>query len=216
MNVARDLVVTAVRRRQPLARHDISLGAATAIAGVGLFTAAAFEARRRRVASHEERVFHHVNDLPDHIHGPVWVVMQSGSLASVGVCATVAVVARRPATAMGLGVAGFATWAGAKIVKHRFRRGRPAAHVASVKVRGREQSGLGFPSGHAAVAVTLASVASPVLPRPLRWLAWATAAFTALARVYVGAHLPLDIVGGIGMGLTAGAATNLALGARGR
>lgn len=159
-------------------------------------------------------MFRQLNELPDHIHRPVWAVMQSGSLASVGVVTGAALLFRRPVTAIGLGVSGFTMWGGAKIIKHRVGRGRPAAHIDDVNVRGREQTGLGFPSGHAAVSFTLAAVASPALPPRWRGVVWAAAGMTAAARMYVGAHLPLDIAGGIGLGVAAGGLTNLALGDR--
>jgi undecaprenyl-diphosphatase len=173
---------------------------------------AAVEARRRDVRPSEEDVFRGINELPDEIHGPMWAVMQTGSFASVGVASGAAMAARRPRTAIALGAAGTAAWAGAKVVKRQTQRGRPEVHVTDVKVRGRPQSGLGFPSGHSAVVVALASVAAPVLPRPLRWAPWLAAAVTATARMYVGAHLPLDVVGGLGLGAALGGATNLVAG----
>jgi hypothetical protein len=77
-------------------------------------------------------------------------------------------------------------------------RGRPPARP--------EQRGLGYPSGHAAVAATLYVVAAPHLRS--RWRA-GLAALTSgvgLARIYVGAHLPLDVLGGVALGAALGAA----------
>lgn len=72
--------------------------------------------------------------------------------------------------------------------------------------------GLGFVSGHAAVATFLATVAWPYLGRAGRWVAGTVAALVCLARVYVGAHLPLDVVGGAVLGIAVGTATLLLLG----
>jgi undecaprenyl-diphosphatase len=177
-------------------------------AGVALFAAAGATARRTELPALESRCFTAVNDLPDHAHRPVWAVMQAGSLGAVGVGVGVALAARRRDLAMALGVAGTAVWGGAKLVKRGFGRGRPAAHVESTRIRGRAASGLGFPSGHAAVSMTLATIACPELPHPGPELVYAVAALTALGRVYVGAHLPADVVGGVGLGLAAGAVTN--------
>jgi undecaprenyl-diphosphatase len=134
--------------------------------------------------------------------------MQSGSLGAVGSAAAVALLRGRTQTAVALAVAGAAVWGGAKVIKQAFGRGRPADHLDSAAIRGRPASGLGFPSGHAAVATTLAIVGSQDGSRIARFAAYGTAATTALARVYVGAHLPADVVGGVGLGLAAGALTN--------
>jgi hypothetical protein len=202
--------------RRPLTRRAALGNVGWIAAGTATLAIAGLEARRHRVLGPEEQVFRGLNDLPDELHGPVWAVMQTGSLASVGVVSVLALLARRPRAAVSLGVAGTAAWAGAKAMKNEIGRGRPAAHVDDVNVRGRPQTGLGFPSGHSAVVVALASAAAPSLPRPLRLIAWTAAGVTAGARMYVGAHLPLDIVGGLGLGAAVGGATTLVLGDTGR
>ena len=72
--------------------------------------------------------------------------------------------------------------------------------------------GQGFPSGHAAVIAAMATVASPYLGLPGRLLVWAVVALVALARVYTGAHLPLDVVAGVLVGWIVGSLIDLIVG----
>jgi glycosyltransferase 2 family protein len=180
-------------------------GAAAASAAIGWSAA---RARRGTVSPAEARVFHAVNDAPDVLHPVVWPVMQAGSLGAVFVVA--GAVGRRSGRRGAMVVAGVGTavWGGVKLVKPAVGRGRPAAHLSDVHVRGPEQTGLGYPSGHAAVSLSLALVA----PTRCGWLraGLALAGLTGLARMYVGAHLPLDVLGGYGVGVLAGCATTVA------
>jgi undecaprenyl-diphosphatase len=178
-------------------------------AGTALFVASGVAAKRAEIHPAERTAFTSLNGLSDTAHRPVWAVMQAGSLGAVAASALVALACRRRDLAVALGVAGSTVWGGAKLVKRGFGRGRPAAHLESTRIRGREASGLGFPSGHAAVSMTLATIACPELPHPGPELVYAVAALTALGRVYVGAHLPADVVGGVGLGLAAGSLTNV-------
>jgi undecaprenyl-diphosphatase len=50
------------------------------------------------------------------------------------------------------------------------------------------------------------------MPRPARPVAFAGAAVVGFARIHGGAHLPLDVVGGAGIGLLLGTLTRWALG----
>jgi membrane-associated phospholipid phosphatase len=70
-----------------------------------------------------------------------------------------------------------------------------------VTVRGAVAHGLGFVSGHIAVVTALALVAWPWLPRWGRWVAGAAVVAVFLTRMYVGAHLPLDMFGGAALGV---------------
>jgi undecaprenyl-diphosphatase len=134
--------------------------------------------------------------------------MQLGSLGGVPVAAGLAAVCGRPHLARQLAAVGVATWVAAKCVKPLVGRARPSADLGA-RVMGRAQAGLGYPSGHAAVATAIATLAGPALSPTGRRAAWATAATVAAARMYVGAHLPLDVAGGIALGTVTGRAGRL-------
>jgi glycosyltransferase 2 family protein len=167
----------------------------------------------RPVPRWEGHLFRLFNDLPGLLYWPIAVVMQAGSLGAIPVAGGVALAARRPRLARDLATAGFAAYLLAQLVKAVVERGRPEALIPGVILRGVAQAGLGFPSGHAAVAAALATAAAPHLGRRGRRLAWAIALLVAAARLYVGAHLPIDVLGGIGIGWAVGAATHLLWGA---
>ena len=107
---------------------------------------------------------------------------------------------------------GLATYYLAKVVKGIVERGRPSSVLTDVHIRGAASSGRGYVSGHAAVVTLLVVLAWPYLGRRGRIAAVAAAVFVCLARVYVGAHLPLDVVGGAALGLAVAGAVNLAFG----
>jgi undecaprenyl-diphosphatase len=120
---------------------------------------------------------------------------------------------RRPAPAVTITIATLGAWALAKVVKDVVVRSRPAGYLSDVHLRGAAASGFGFVSGHASVAFALATALAPWLVR--RWriaVAYLVAALVALARVFVGAHLPLDVVGGAAIGVACGCAAQLIVG----
>jgi membrane-associated phospholipid phosphatase len=165
------------------------------------------------VPAAERSVFRWINDWPGALYRPAWVVMQLGNVVAVPVAAVAFIALRRYRLALGCAFAGMAAYYLAEVVKHAVDRGRPGAVLGSVHLRGSAPSGLGFVSGHAAVAVALVTVASLWAPRGLRWALWGAAAVVCVARVYVGAHLPLDVVGGAALGAACGAAARLLVGA---
>jgi undecaprenyl-diphosphatase len=172
-----------------------------AAGGFAGFALGAVSARRPGVSTAERRVFAAVNGLPRRLHLPVWTLMQLGSLGGVAAVAAVAARAGQPRLAARLAGWGTATWLGAKAVKRLVRRGRPDGLVDAARVLGRTQAGLGYPSGHAAVAATLGALAVPSLSGRWRLAAWVVALAVGPARLFVGAHLPLDVAGGIAFGL---------------
>lgn len=183
-------------------RVRLALGAA----GVAV---TAVSVRRDRVGAREARLFRAVNDLPDEIYPPVWTVMQLGTLATAPAAAAVAYVRGERRLAVRLLVAGSSTWALSKVMKAVVKRPRPHELLADARCRGREQTGLGYLSGHAGVVMALALAAAPRLRGRARTLAAAAVPVVGLARMYVGAHLPLDVLGGASLGIAVDAAVAL-------
>jgi membrane-associated phospholipid phosphatase len=137
---------------------------------------------------------------------PLWVVMQFGSVVAIYATAAVALAYRRVRLAVSLLLAGTAAWWLAKAVKAIVERGRPGDVLDGVELRHAPTDGLGFVSGHAAVASALCAAAWPFLGRWGRIASVTVVAIVCLGRVYTGAHLPIDVVGGVGLGVAIAAA----------
>lgn len=188
-----------------LADPRVRLGAGGAAL---LLTAVAVH--RDRVGSGEAAVFRAVNGLPGSLYRPAWAVMQLGALGAAPVTAGAAWLAGDRELAGRLLAGGTGAWALSKVVKRLVRRPRPAVLLPGTRHRGREAAGLGYLSGHAGVAVALGATALPRLTPADRALTLATVPVVGLARIYVGAHLPLDVAGGAALGVVVDAALTLA------
>jgi len=62
------------------------------------------------------------------------------------------------------------------------------------------------------VIFTITALVVPYLQRWPKVLPWALAAAVCLSRVYLGAHFPLDVVAGAGLGILIGSVLNLIVG----
>ena len=164
---------------------------------------------RRSISRTEVQAFRTVNDLPGAGFPVIWLPMQYGTFGTVPVSAVLAFVRNRPRLALAIGVGGTTAWLSAKVLKRLIGRERPAGVIGDVQLRGVEEGDLGFPSGHAAVSAALTVVVLPSVTGGWRWSLAALSGFVPLARMYVGAHLPLDVVGGSALGLSIGSAVNL-------
>jgi membrane-associated phospholipid phosphatase len=185
--------------------------AVTAV-GAAVLVLAALPIDAGRVSDAETGVFRVLNGTTVLPFVLVWPVMQLGNVMVVPTSAAIAAALRRWRLAGELLLAGLGTYLLAKVVKGLVPRGRPDGLLADVVIRGAEAHGRGFVSGHAATLMALATVAWPWLGRRGRIAVVVLVAVVCLARVYVGAHLPLDVVGGAGLGLAVGGLVRLLFG----
>lgn len=205
-------------RARPTTSWFVVLGAATAIAVVCGVIAASGE-----VPAWEERLFHWVNDLPDWLEAPMWVFQLAGLLLVPLGVAVGAAIFRRWRLALALvALVPLKLIVEKLVVKQLVERERPGTTVCGApesldpacgNFRGDVPlEGLSFVSGHTIVAWGVATLLWPALPGRWRWLPVAVALLNATARIYLGAHNPLDVIGGSAIGVALGALLVLTFG----
>jgi membrane-associated phospholipid phosphatase len=93
----------------------------------------------------------------------------------------------------------------AQILKRVVDQPRPTAVIPGLDVHGYPQDpwGRAFPSAHTALTVAAVSALWPWMTGRQRAVGAATALLVPLNRVYIGAHWPIDLVGGAAVGLFA-------------
>ena len=192
-----------VRRRRDAHTAEVALTGAAAAALAGSW---AVVTATETVPDLEANAFAAINGLPDALWPFVWAPVQVGSLVgSLVVVTATGAVTRQPRLTVAALVASQGAYWGAKVVKHLAARARPIDLLARVRVRERA-TGLGYVSGHSAVAFAMAVVLVTELPPAWRVVPFAVAGTVGLGRVYAGVHLPLDVVGGVGLGILTGLA----------
>lgn len=151
----------------------------------------------------ERTLFLVLYDLPVMLHLPLLALTPLGSFAAAVTVSAIAVPADRW-LALRLLLAGTSAWVVAHMLKSAVARPRPAGLIEDLVARV-GAGGLGYPSGHAAVAVALAGALWPDLGGRGRLIVAVVATLVAVARIEQGVHLPLDTVGGVTVGLLAAA-----------
>lgn len=191
-----------------------ALGAAAALAVVCGAIAADGE-----VPGWEASVFDAINGLPDWLEAPMWVFQLAGLLFAPLVVAAVALLLRRVRLALALvAVVPLKLVVEKAVVKQLVERERPGTTICELDTscanfRDAPLEGLSFVSGHAIIAWAIVALVWPWATASWRSIAVAVAMLNGVARIYLGAHNPLDVVGGAGVGIALGVALTMIAGA---
>lgn len=194
------------------ARHVHRVYAASA----GLFgvAALAIALSDQNLPHAEEDIFRWVNDWPDALRFFLWPIMQLGAFGVVFVVSVATyLIWRRWRVSAAILLSGVACYVIVKIIKSLVERGRPAVYLEHLNLRESFDGGLGFASGHTAIAFATATVLTLVLGTWGRIAAFTLAITVGVGRIYFGAHLPLDVVGGACVGIAVGSIMKIATGA---
>ncbi|HEX6676642.1 MAG TPA: phosphatase PAP2 family protein [Actinomycetes bacterium] len=181
------------------------------MASLAVFAVCAVVVANGRVGPAERAVFHAVNGLPSWLYRPMLLAQYLGVLAMPLVVALGALAARRWRLAAALVLVVPLKLGLERIPKQLVQRERPGTTVPDAILRGVHPGGLSFTSGHAIITFAIAGLLLLVLPRRWGVVAVVLASLNAVARVYLGAHNPLDVVGGAAIGLAIAAALDLVL-----
>jgi membrane-associated phospholipid phosphatase len=193
------------RRRRKLDLVLMATGAAMLITSTLL--------AKRRVYGWEVAVFQAINGLPDGLRPYLWVLNQYGTAVTIPLATAVALLFRKWLLALSLAISGVAVYLLARVIKEYVNRGRPSVFVEGVVEREMfSPDSLGFPSGHAAVAWAITIIVLAYVGRPWQIAAIVLAIVVPIVRMYVAAHLPLDLIGGAALGVTVASAVNLLVG----
>lgn len=165
----------------------------------------------------ERPVFQFINGLPPVLHNLMYLITQFGGLGSLLFWGGLAwyIINRRAALQVVL--AGWFGWIAAKILKDLVNRGRPETYFDTVNLfNAGSFGGYGFPSGHSTFAAACATVLYYQIPKTYRKYVLLIVFMVGFSRMYLGAHFPLDVVGGWALGALIGSTIMLVSGVSNR
>jgi membrane-associated phospholipid phosphatase len=183
--------------------------------GLALVVPSAIVASNSEVPAWEQDVFRAVNGLPEAMR-PLFDAMQLlGVLGLPLVVALIAALLRKWRLALALALLPpLKLLVERQVLKALVERGRPGQTQPVAVLRDVPEAGLSFPSGHTIIALGVATLLAPYLRRSWQIVAFSIAVLVCVARIYLGAHNPLDTVAGAGAGLFLGGLLTLIVGVR--
>jgi len=167
-----------------------------------LFAATALLATRTELSGLEEHIFRAIYGHPGGLRVLALAVTQLGSAwVLLGFSGLLFAVRRLPNLGLQVLRNGLLAYVLTVVIKELVGRPRPAELLTNVSQHETVLRGLGFPSAHTALATAVVFTIWPYVPAGWRWIGVVSIGAVAWSRIYLGVHLPLDILGGLLIGV---------------
>ncbi|MGY1823532.1 phosphatase PAP2 family protein [Geodermatophilus sp. SYSU D00079] len=190
--------------------------AGLALTGAAVAALCSWAVASGEVGPGERAVFAWVNTWPGTWERPLWAVQLLGVIGVPLLVAVPALLLRRWRLALGLVLlVPLKLLVHGELVKGLVQRERPGSVIPGAVLRDVPSAGVAYPSGHAVVAAGVVVLLAPYVRRRWRVALVVLAALVCVSRVYLGAHAPLDVVGGAALGVAVGAGLDVLLGVPG-
>ena len=170
------------------------------ISAMVLFIAATLASRSQEISQWELWLFRAVYNLPQFLHSTFVFITQFGSIYMLGLLAVFFLLRRHYHILLRLLMTGTLAYTATGVAKDLWGRIRPHELLSDVVSLEYVVRGPGFPSGHTALAAALALTLGYYWHHRYKWVVVALIVGVSLSRIYLGVHLPLDIVGGFAIG----------------
>ncbi len=200
---------TALKRRINAFRNPIFI--VYSFAGVIIFLLGMLLVKAG-VSTFEKAIFELFNKLPGALDNLFVAISFFGTIGFVFVATFISLIRKHYTHAIKFLLAGVLAWLAAKWLKTYELRMRPSEILPNVQLREKLDSTIGYPSGHAAVATALGLIAYQYVPKKYHRLITVLVIGVYISRLYLGMHLPIDIVGGFAVGLVIASFLNFAFG----
>lgn len=148
----------------------------------------------------EKNIFAFIYNLPGWLTIFFYIFSLLGSAWMFLIVSAVVWFTEKRSYALDILAAGVVTYSAVQIMKWLVDRPRPFELLGDIVHREVFVTGLGFPSGHTAIATSLGLIIMPHLPGKYRLLVPIWIIGTGLSRIFLGVHLPLDVIGGFLLG----------------
>ena len=186
---------------------------ATGLAAAGATALCAWAVSPGVVGRVERSVFEAINGWPDVLQWPLWVFQTLGVLGMPIAVAVAAAAVRQWRLALALLLlVPLKLGIEREVLKVLVQRERPGTTIPGAVLRDVPSAGLSFPSGHAVIVFGILVLLAPYLRRRWQLTVLLLALLNSVARIYLGAHAPLDVLGGAAAGVLLGAVLNLVVG----